>query len=206
MRQTILAAALPFVLVPSLLAAQDPATPSAAATPAEHEAAPSTAPEDGSAPLSLARIRARLDQPSAAGALTSRSYDPTAPPTYRVEIFAPRSLLVPFAESLTPAWQAIVPGGLWHKEFMDMVTPPQARPFGAFQNLELLQVAASSFANAMVARAATKGVKAALTSARRREVARIRREVEEELAAVRRAGTEPGEAPANATGQPPGPK
>jgi hypothetical protein len=95
--------------------------------------------------------------------------------------------MVPIAESLAPGWEPAIPGGRHHKEFLDLVTPPQARPYGAFQNGDLVQVVATSMANALLMSAAVHGVKQALAAARKARAARIRGEVERELKAVQDA-------------------
>jgi len=143
--------------------------------------------QEAEPPVSLQRIRRALDEPQPAIRLppvTGRGEQKT---TYRVEIFAPRQLLVPFADSLDPGWQPVAFGGVHHKEIMDMITPPEARPFGAFDDGELVTVAATSLATAALVEGVTRAVRAVAGNIRKRRIEAIRREVEAELAAVKKA-------------------
>jgi len=67
-------------------------------------------------------------------------------PTFRVDIIARNKPFVPsLADTLKVIpWQPISKTGRDYDEIMAMITPPQARPYGAFVNGELLQVALTS--------------------------------------------------------------
>jgi hypothetical protein len=142
-------------------------------------------------PVSLQRIRRALDEPQPAIRLQPVVRPGDQQATYRVEIFAPRELLVPFADSLDPGWQAVAFGGVHHREIMDMITPPAARPFGAFDGGELATVAATSLAGAALIEGVTRAVRAMAAGIRKRRMEAIRREVEAELAAVKKAAARP---------------
>jgi hypothetical protein len=150
----------------------------------------------GELPVSVSRIRFGLDRVPC-GLCPKPA--PVAPPpyggspTFRVTIVAPRPFMVPIVESLVPGWEPAIPGGRDHKEFMDLVTPPQARPYGAFQNGELLQVAATSMVNALATSAVLHGAKKALAAVRRSKAERIHREVAQELRAVEDAAVREGQ-------------
>jgi hypothetical protein len=72
-------------------------------------------------------------------------------PTFRVQIIEKRPITVPsFTETLKVPRQWVPSGGIANYEFMNMVTPPQARPYGAFNSGELAQVAATSLVSALI--------------------------------------------------------
>jgi hypothetical protein len=72
-------------------------------------------------------------------------------PTFRVQIIEKRPITVPsFTETLKIPRQWVPSGGIANYEFMNMVTPPQARPYGAFNSGELAQVAATSLVSALI--------------------------------------------------------
>jgi len=139
------------------------------------------------APVSLQRIRRALEEPQPAIRLPPVTPRGGQKATYRVEIFAPRELLVPFADTLNPGWQPIAFGGVHHRETMDMITPPAARPFGAFEDGELVTAVATSLAGAALIEGVTRAVHALAAGIRKRRVEAIRREVEAELVAVKKA-------------------
>jgi hypothetical protein len=77
-----------------------------------------------------------------------------------------------------PVWN---PG--WHNEFLSMVTPPEFRQWQAFAGIDLLQLSATSLAEAGVAALVGKGLRAIADT---RDAARedaARREVDQALAA-----------------------
>ena len=164
--------------------AQAPAPPASGSKAPGPSASGSKAPEPF---LSLQRIRSRLEQPAP---LFPAGVARDGGPTYRVSVFAPRVLMVPFGESLDPGWQAVAPGGLYHKELMDLMTPPEARPFAGFGNAQLVSALATSYASAFALWGAKKAVRASIQYARKKRVERIRREVEQELEAVKAAAAQ----------------
>jgi hypothetical protein len=109
-------------------------------------------------------------------------------PTFRVTIEARRKPILPdFQETLKQPWQAPIPGGIHNKEILDMITPPEARPYGAFVNQDLLEVAITTFLQQLGMRAAGRGLSSVGDALRDWREEQIRREVEEELAAFKRA-------------------
>jgi hypothetical protein len=145
--------------------------------------------------VSLERIRRALDGPQPVVRLPPAVFDGDQPTTFRVEIFAPRDLLVPFGESLDPGWQAVSFGGIHHKEIMDMITPPQARPFGAYQDGDLAAVVVTSVMSGVLMEGVQRAIHALAREAKKRRLEAIRKEVEAELAAVIKASAAKGEGP-----------
>ena len=153
---------------PPAAAQQSPAQPSSDATPPV---------EVEELPLSVERIQNRLAQPSAIGLDLIQ-------PVFRLEVVERR-----------PEWQieidwlgtrdgAPVPFGYpWHDQFLAMVTPPEARAFGAFTGTDLLQILATSLAQGLVTTAVTGKIKSALRERRQREA---REEVDAAIEAWRR--------------------
>ncbi len=135
-------------------------------------------------PISLEAIRNGLERaPEAPPALRIGQL-----PTFRVTIYGQRRQLLPdFQETLRQPWQAPIPGGIHNKEVLDMLTPPQARSFGAFTNGDLAEVAGTALASALAARALYNGYTAVKGALHSWQEERIRREVEAELEAFKRA-------------------
>ncbi len=162
-------------------------TPGAAA-PSEPASVPSQAEASASVidrlPISLEAIKSGLQEaPDPPSSLRIGSL-----PTFRVTVYGQRRQLLPdFQETLRPPWQAPIPGGIHNKEVMDLITPPIMRPFGAFTNGDLAEVAGTALANALAGRALYKGYTAARGVLRGWRDERIRQEVEAELEAFKRA-------------------
>lgn len=135
-------------------------------------------------PISLEAIKAGLARaPDAPSSLRIGRL-----PTFRVTIYGQRRSLLPsFQETLKQEWQAPIPGGLYNKELLDMITPPQARPYGAFTNGDLAEVAGTSIVTALAGRALYNGYTSARGALRSWQEERIRQEVEAELEAFKRA-------------------
>ena len=109
-------------------------------------------------------------------------------PTFKVTIYGQRRQLLPdFQETLRQPWQAPIPGGIHNKEVMDLITPPLMRPFGAFTNGDLAEVAGTALVSALAGRALYKGYTAARGGLRSWREEQIREEVEAELEAFKRA-------------------
>ncbi len=147
----------------------------------------------GRLPISLEAIKNGIEQ--APDAPSSLRIGPL--PTFRLTIYGQRRQLLPdFQETLRPPWQAPIPGGIHNKEVMDLITPPVMRPFGAFTNGDLAEVAGTALVNALAGRALYKGYTAARGALRSWREERIREEVEAELEAFKRAnGIDPTKAP-----------
>ena len=162
--------------------------PSPAGTAQAPPAVKTSPPSVADLPISLDNIRKALDEaPPAPPTLQLGDL-----PTFRVTVYGQRKPLLPeFSESLKQAWQPVVPGGIHNKEILDMITPPQARPYGAFINSDLLQVAATALANALLQRGAVKGYGVLQAGVRSWREEQIRREVEAELEAFKRANPVP---------------
>jgi hypothetical protein len=104
------------------------------------------------------------------------------PPTFRVRIIEKyRGVLPDFMDTLKFPWEPIPKGGLAAYEFMNMVTPPQARPYGAFNSGELAQVAATSLVSALIMYGLKQGGSYLHDRYRDRVEAQIREEVKREL-------------------------
>ena len=166
----------------AVASAQLPSTaPPAAGAPAQAEWPESVIDR---LPISLDAIKAGLERaPDAPSSLRIGQL-----PTFRVTVYGQRRSLLPdFQETLRQEWQAPIPGGIYNKELLDMITPPQARSFGAFTNGDLAEVAGTALVTALAGRALYNGYTAARGALRSWQEERIRREVEAELDAFKRA-------------------
>jgi len=123
-------------------------------------------------PIDLNRIQTQLAQPRDINLDLLR-------PTFRTSVIERRPRWfdeIDWMEDLrgmpTPA------GPAWHTEFLNMVTPPEARMYGAYTNSELLQVAATSLLQAIGANTVTNAIK---TAVRNRKAEAVKREVDEAI-------------------------
>ncbi len=173
----------PTALALLLLAA--PAGAQTAAAPATPPRAPAAADPPAAGqddlPVSLERIRRGLARDDTLARAAGREWRPM----FRVEVDGQLPSFAAFigeGESLTgPApW-----GSMTHGDFLQMVTPPQARSFGASTNGDLLQVLATSLlANVALggavsaARAIPDIIRRGREAAARREVQRVVDEIE----------------------------
>jgi len=201
-----LAALLSFPIQPP---AQQPAAQSSPPPFRPVEPMPVSPEKIDALPISLDKIKKGLDEaPEAPSTLRIGEL-----PTFRIKIEGRRKPMLPdFQETLRMPWQAPIPGGIHNKEILDMITPPQARPFGAFTNGDLAEVAATSIFQALFTDVLVKGL---TRGVRTWQEWQIRREVEEELEAFKRANgivdtplpppTVDG-APPNGTEKPPAPQ
>lgn len=132
-------------------------------------------------PVDLDRIQRALARPPALKLDTNR-------PVFRVEVFGRQPTI---EDILGPDFlRGPVPyGGMTHGEFLNMVTPKDVQGYAAFSNKEAVTVAATSFALRWALRQAVQKYKDAKQE-REREAAR--REVEDALAALRRARRDAG--------------
>jgi len=155
-------------------------------------------------PISLEAIRSGIERaPEAPSALRIGQL-----PTFRMTIYGQRRQLLPdFQETLRQPWQAPIPGGIHNKEVLDMITPPEARSFGAFTNGDLAEVAGTALVSGLAARALYNGYTAVKGALRSWQEERIRREVEAELEAFKRANGIVDPSPRSQTpSKPPGPE
>ena len=195
---THLALSLSFLLLlagPWPAAAQSPAGSSDEDETAAHGTAPVAAgPEadgpppgtsvslDPSAlPVNIDRIQRRLLRPRAIRPEDAR-------PVFRVEVFG-RSPTID--EILGPDWRRgpVPAGGMTHQEFLNLVTPKDVQGYAAFDNRQALTVAATSFAMQWALRQAVRKLDDAITEAQKEAA---RREVDEALAALRKARRDAG--------------
>lgn len=168
------------LLVVALLAAQNGAGATTAAEP-QPPANGSVTLDPDRLPVDLDRIQRALARPPALKLQTNR-------PVFRVEVFGRKptieDILGPdFLRGPVPA------GGMTHTEFLNMVTPKDVQGYAAFSNKQALTVAATSFALQWALRQAIQKYNDAKQE---RERAAARKEVEEALAALRRARREAG--------------
>ena len=165
---------------PSLLAVVTEVQESRALAPANGaDSSPAAEPE--ALPVDLNRIKRVLAQPPAIRPESTQV-------VYRIEIFGRKptinDILGPdFLKGPTMA------GPMTHQEFLDMVTPKDVQGYAAFTNKEGMMVAATSFALQWALRQAVSKFQDAITE-RQKEAAR--KEVEEALAALRKARREAG--------------
>jgi hypothetical protein len=146
-------------------------------------AAQSTDETDATAlPVSIDRIRKALGREPSISTDTS-----TAQPTFRVRIEENLPVRIPFFTPRDVSVGVLPPGPMSHYEFLRMVTPEQARPYAAFNQKELAIVTATTIANALIAKAAVAGIRAARTSMQQRRLERLRREIAADVAAIEAA-------------------
>ena len=170
------------LLIVALMAAQNGAGATASAeadAPRQTNGSASLNPDD--LPVDLDRIQRALARPPALKLETKR-------PVFRVEVFGRKPTI---EDILGPDFlRGPVPyGGMTHSEFLNMVTPKDVQGYAAFSNKEAVTVAATSFALQWALRQALQKYNDAKQE-REREAAR--QEVEEALAALRRARREAG--------------
>jgi hypothetical protein len=102
-------------------------------------------------------------------------------PTFRVRIVGSRPRWTLGIDWLGTEEGIKPPAGTpWHNQYLNMVTPPQARSFGAFEGTDLLQVVGTSFVQALAAGLVTGKIKSAVQARRER---RAREEVDAAIAA-----------------------
>jgi len=133
--------------------------------------------------VSLDRVKSALEQ-ELPGQLKIREDQPT----FRVQIVEKRRSWLPdYVESLKFEWQPVPSGGRDHYEFINMVTPPQARPYGALNARELAQVAATSLVTALMTMGMQRAGGYARESRYHRQEAQVREQVRRELEAFLKA-------------------
>jgi hypothetical protein len=153
----------------------------------EEAPAPAPAAEESSAvdadalPVNFAKIRKAVARPAAIRPDSGR-------PVFRVQVFS-RSPTID--DILGPDWKkGPTPlGAMSHQEFLNLVTPKDVQGYAAFDNKQAMTVAATSFALQWAVQKAMKKLDDARTE-RQKEAAR--REVDEALAALRKARREAG--------------
>ena len=153
-------------------------TPAPAPSPVE----PADTPVDPDAlPININRIRRAVSRPPAIRPESTR-------PVFRVQVFS-RSPTID--DILGPDWRrGPTPlGAMSHQEFLDLVTPTDVKGYAAFDNKQAMVVAATSFALQWAVTKAMDKLKNAVTE---RQKAEAKKEVDEALAALKRARHEAG--------------
>ena len=159
-----------------LLAGQQPAPPQPAAS-----SSTTTTSESAQLPVSLDRIQRALAAPAPLELKEQH-------PIFRLEVFGRK----PTLEDLLGEkfWFGPTPyGGMTHREFMDMVTPKEAQPFGSVTGKYLVADVALSLAEQWALKTAIKKFQSA-KSENEREAAR--KEVLDALADLEKARREAG--------------
>jgi hypothetical protein len=125
-------------------------------------------------PISVDRIAEQLQHPPVLQLAING-------PIFRVRIFGARPRWLGDIDWLGVAEGGKPPVGTpWRDQYLNMVTPPEARSFGAFTGTDLLQVVATSFAQGAATGAIVGKVKEALHDRRERQA---REEVDAAIAA-----------------------
>lgn len=162
----------------------DPCVAAQAASPSgrgdqDPQQPPGTASPGGTPllPVSLDRIRRGLEREPAI-----RLPEPQGP-VFSVDIEGRLPRFADFVGEETLSRGAAPSTSLTHREYLSMVTPPEAQSFGAFSPGELAQMAATTAALTLGSQWLVKGIKDAIRS-RREEQAR--REVQAVLAELER--------------------
>jgi hypothetical protein len=141
--------------------------------PPKVETQPARKPTPEQLGVSFDRVKAALERELGPALRISSDQ-----PTFRVEIIEKRKPFLPdFTEGLKIDWQPVTATGLYHDEFMSMVTPPQARPYGAFVNGELVQVALTSVLNSLL----MSGARSLIDSGRDAWQARVEQAIREQV-------------------------
>ena len=132
-------------------------------------------------PVNLRKIQRAVSRPAAIKTDSTR-------PVFRVQIFSRNPTI---DDILGPNWRkGPTPlGAMTHQEFLDIVTPTDVKGYAAFDNRQGLIVAATSFALKWAVQKALDKLDQAQTE-RQKEAAR--KEVDEALAALRKARRDAG--------------
>ena len=149
-------------------------------------------PASAELPVSLDRIQRALAAPPGIELKEQQ-------PVFRVEVFGRKPTLEEILGE--KFWIGPIPyGGMTHSEYLDMVTPKMAQPYGGFSGGHLLAQAALTLVQQWGLKQAIKKYREALT-AREREAAR--KEVMEALAELEEARRKAGLPPAPSAAGPP---
>jgi len=143
-----------------------PSDPPRSAEPSPPPPTPVTTVVVDDLPISVSRIGRQLSQPAPISEEITR-------PIFRLDIVERRAKWFSEIEWL-PETDRRLPtpsGTAWHRQFMDMVTPQTARPFGQVTGWDLLQLSATSLVEGMTTKSLAQKIKAA-SERRRAEEAR----------------------------------
>lgn len=152
------------------------------ATPAPAAEAQAAEPLDPDAlPVNVDKIQRVLSRPQVINPHSTRA-------VFRIEVFGRKPTI---AEILGPDYLKgpSMAGPMTHQEFLNMVTPKDVQGYAAFDNKQGMIVAATSFALQWALRQAMQKFEDARTT-RQKEAAR--KEVEQALAALRKARRDAG--------------
>jgi hypothetical protein len=170
-------------LIVVLLLAMPPASAFAQEGPAEPAAsAADVTPVDADAlPINLTKIKKAVSRPAAIRPDSTR-------PVFRVQVFSRNPTI---DDILGPDWRKgpTPAGAMTHQEFLDLVTPTDVKGYAAYDNKQALMVAATSFTLKWAVQQALGKLDEAKTE-RQKEAAR--KEVDEALAALRKARRDAG--------------
>ena len=132
-------------------------------------------------PVNLARIQRALSRVPAIKPESSR-------PVFRIQVFSRKPTI---DDILGPDWRkGPTPlGAFTHQEFLNLVTPQAVQGYAAFDNKQAVVVAATSFALQWALKQAIQKFDDAKTE---RQKAAARKEVDDALAALRKARRDAG--------------
>jgi len=169
------------LLAIALTAAQQSAGSPTQSGSSSTAATPSTSSPSTDLPVSLDRIQRALSKPA-----PIQLKEQT--PVFRLEVFGRKPTLEDILGE--KFWIGPTPyGGMTHQDFLDMVTPPEARPFGGFTGGHLLAEIGLTYAEQWALKQAIRKFRDAREE-HEREAAR--KEVMEALAALEKARREAG--------------
>jgi hypothetical protein len=176
------------IVAPMLLVSSLAAAPLAAAHTPEPQNSATAKPQVEPTDASLERIQKKLMRDPAIKLDKQPTESGRGLPTFRVRVDAPaltvEQILGPdFLRGPVPAT------GMTHQEFLDLVTPKDVRGYAAFTNKEGITVALTSTALQFALKQALEAWRGAKDE-RAREAAR--KEVEDAIAALRRARQDAG--------------
>lgn len=154
---------------------QDPPPAPAASTPQRPHASEPVPVDVSELPISVPRIQRQLSLPATLRLELAR-------PMFRTEIIEKRPKWFADIEWIpeTDARLPLPAGPAWHRDFLSMVTPATAMPFGQSTGLDLLQLMATSLVEGMTMKAAVQKMKSVAAARRASEA---RREVDDAIAA-----------------------
>ena len=144
-------------------------------------------------PISVSRIERQLARPSTITLQITR-------PMFRLDVVERRAKWFREIEWLPEADRRLPTpyGTAWNREFLDMVTPQTARPFGQSTGWDLLQLMSTSLVEGLTTKSLAQKIKA---SAARRRAAEAHAEVDAAIDAWRSEQNAPRPSPAG-TGRP----
>ena len=160
-------------------AAQEAPSVTPAPAAAEAQAAEPLDPE--ALPVNVDKIQRVLSRPQVINPHSTRA-------VFRIEVFGRKPTI---AEILGPDYLKgpSMAGPMTHQEFLNMVTPKDVQGYAAFDNKQGMIVAATSFALQWALRQAMQKFEDARTTRQKEDA---RKEVEQALAALRKARREAG--------------